>query len=329
MRYRRFGRTGLEVSEIAFGGGVVGGILVDPDDETKLAALRRANEAGVNWIDTAPAYGNGKSEEAIGRLLPETTGPWHLSTKVRLDVQALGDIRGQIERSLEESLARLRVSSVDLLQLHNQIMLSASGNAVGVEHVLGRGGLAESFERLREQGLIRFAGITALGDAAACRQVIASGRFDSAQVYYNLINPSAARAVPPNWSGQDFEGLIADCRRLDMAVMNIRVFAAGVLATEQRHGREIVIARGAAVSDEERRAQAVRAILGDRYGTPAQTALRFSLANPDISCVVVGMATLDHLEEAIAAARVGPLPAEAFDALAPAYQTDFTAAGGT
>src|SRR5690606_39608481 len=85
MRYRRFGRTGLEVSEIAFGGGVVGGILVDPDDERKLAALRRANEAGVNWIDTAPAYGNGKSEEAIGRLLPQTTGPWHLSTKVRLE----------------------------------------------------------------------------------------------------------------------------------------------------------------------------------------------------------------------------------------------------
>lgn len=324
MRYRRFGRTGLEVSEIVFGGGVVGGILVDPPDETKLAALKRAREAGINWIDTAAAYGQGKSEAAIGRLLSEVGGSWHISTKFRLDVSKLEDISGQIERSLHESLERLKADSVDLLQLHNQIMDEPSGNAIRVEHVLGAGGVADTLDRLREQGLVRHLGFTSLGDAAACRQVIESGRFDSAQVYYNMINPSAGQPVPPGWSGQDFEGLIADCRRHDVAVMNIRVFAAGVLASEERHGREMVIVRGADIPAEERRAKAVLDRLGDRYGTPAQAALRFSLANPDLACVVVGMATLDHLEQAIAAAEMGPLPPEAIEALQPLYGSDFS-----
>lgn len=323
MRYRRFGRTGLEVSEIVFGGGVVGGILVDPPDETKLAALKRAREAGINWIDTAAAYGQGKSEAAIGRLLPEIGDSWHISTKFRLDVSKLDDIPGQIERSLHESLGRLKAESVDLLQLHNQIMREPSGNAIRVEHVLGSGGVADTLDRLREQGLIRHLGFTSLGDADACRKVIESGRFDSAQVYYNMINPSAGRALPSRWSGQDFEGSIADCRKHGVAVMNIRVFAAGVLASEQRHGREMVIVRGADIPDEERRARAIKTRLGDRYGTPAQTALRFSLANPHLACIVVGMATLEHLEEAVAAVEAGPLPPDAMAELDALYETDF------
>ena len=71
MRYRPFGRTGLEVSELVFGGGWVGGILIHQDDATRRTAIRRALEAGINWIDTAPSYGAGQSEEALGWLLQE------------------------------------------------------------------------------------------------------------------------------------------------------------------------------------------------------------------------------------------------------------------
>ena len=71
MKYRRFGRTGLQVSELVFGGGFVGGILLHQDDETKRTAIRRALDGGINWIDTAASYGNGKSEEALGWLLRE------------------------------------------------------------------------------------------------------------------------------------------------------------------------------------------------------------------------------------------------------------------
>ncbi len=323
MKTRNFANTGLRVSELVFGGGYVGGILVHADDETKLAAVRRALQAGINWIDTAPAYGQGKSEEALGWILKEVDQTPTLSTKVKLDTGDLSDIPGQIESSLEQSFKRLKCDSVDLLQLHNPIEETPSGNAVALEHVLGKGGAAEGLERLREQGLTRFIGLTGLGDAGAIRQAVASGRFDSAQLYYNLINPSAARALPSGFSGHDFSGLMAACRKRGVAILAIRIFAAGVLATDVRHGREIVITRGSQMPEEEKRSRAVFDRLGDKYGTRAQTAIRFALSNPDIACAIFGLAALSHLEEALAAAEMGPLPDAALEALDALYETEF------
>lgn len=324
MRYRTFGRTSLQVSELVFGGGWVGGLLIHQDDDTKLKALRRAMEAGINWIDTAPGYGQTRSEQALGWLLGEIADKPHLSTKVRLDTARLHDIAGQVERSIHESLERLRRQSVDVLLLHNPIEPAASDGAVAVDQVLGANGAGDALERMREQGLTRYIGFTALGDAASCRRVVASGRFDAAQVYYNVLNPSAARAaMPAGWTGQDFGGLIAACKAQGTAVMAIRVFAAGVLATDARHGREVVIARASDVPTEERRARAVFAALGDRYGTRAQAALRFVLADPDIACAVIGLAEPGHLEEALAGASLGALPRPALDALEAVYAGGF------
>ena len=239
MRYRTFGRTGLQVSELVFGGGWVGGVLIHQDDATKRNTLRRAVDAGINWIDTAPAYGKGQSEQALGWLLKELDTAPYLSTKVLLDTARLDDIPGQVERSLRESLRRLDRESVDLLLLHNPIEPTATAGAITPDHVLRDGGAADALERVRGQGLARFIGFTALGDATSCRRVIDSGRFDAAQVYYNLLDPSAARAMPARWTGHDFGGLIAACKAQGTAVMAIRVFAAGVLATDVRHGREV------------------------------------------------------------------------------------------
>ena len=332
MKTREFGRTGLQVSELVFGGGFVGGILVHADDETKLKALRRALQAGINWIDTAPLYGQGKSERALGWLLKEVEATPYLSTKVQLDTGDLSDIPGQIERSIEASLERLQRDSVDLLQLHNPIYAEtgggtavASGAAIGIDEVLRKDGVADRLERLRDQGLTRFIGLTALGEAGALCQAIASGRFDSAQVYYNMINPTAGRGLPAGYSGHDFSGVIEACRSVGTAVMNIRTFAAGVLATDERHGREVVIVRGSEIPLEEKRAHTVFDRLGDKYGTRAQTALRFGLANPDVACVIFGLAELSHLEEALGAAEMGPLPQEALDELDTVYTAEFGA----
>jgi D-threo-aldose 1-dehydrogenase len=323
MRQRPFGRTGLEVSELVFGGGWVGGILIHQDDDTRRAALGRALDAGINWIDTAPSYGDGKSEEALGWLLQDVAERPYLSTKVRLDLTRLEDVQGQVEASLEQSLKRLRCDSVELFQLHNPIGPETSGERIGVDRVLRKGGVADALDRVREQGLTRFTGITAFGEAAACREVIASGRFDSAQIYYNMLNPSAGQDMPPAWRGHDLHGLIAACAAQGVAVMNIRVLAAGVLATEQRHGREIPMSDAAPIATEEARARAVFARLRDRSGTRAQTAIRFALANRDISCVLVGMAELAHLDEALAAAEMGPLPDEALRELREVYRSNF------
>jgi len=323
MRYRTFGRTGLQVSELVFGGGWVGGVLIHQDDATKLSTLRRAMDAGINWVDTAPAYGKGQSEQALGWLLKELDTLPYLSTKVLLDSGRLDDIPGQVERSLHESLTRLKRESVDLLLLHNPIEPAATAGAVTPDHVLRANGVVDALERARAQRLIRHIGFTALGNATSCRQLIDSGRFDAAQVYYNLLNPSAARAMPQRWTGQDFSGLIAACKTQGTAVMAIRVFAAGVLATEVRHGREVIITSATDIAKEEARARAAFAALRDTYGTRAQTALRFVLSSLDVSCAIIGLAEPAHLEEALAAQALGPLPQAALDALEQLYAAGF------
>ena len=324
MRYRPFGNTGINISELVMGGGNVGGILIHPGDDTKIEAVRRALAAGINWIDTAPSYGQGRSETALGWILKEVAETPHLSTKVRLDGERLDDIPGQIEESLHASLRRLDRQSVDLLQLHNHVAPITGGRAVSLEHVLGKRGAADGLERLRAQGLVRFIGFTALGDAGCCARVVESGLFDSAQVYFNLLNPSAARPMPPAWTGQDFGGLINICRENGVAILAIRTFAAGIIATDERTGREGILTKDTTLETEERKAAAVFATLGDSYGDRAQTALRFVLSQPDVAGAIVGMATLDHLRLAIAAAAMGPLPDPAMETLEALYDQDFT-----
>jgi L-galactose dehydrogenase/L-glyceraldehyde 3-phosphate reductase len=323
MKHRTFGRTGIKVSEIVFGGGAVGGIIIHKDDATKREAIRRAFAGGINWVDTAAQYGNGKSEEALGWLLPESGAKPYLSTKFGLDVTNLNDIPAQIEARFMGSLARLKRSSVDLLQLHNRIGSKPGGRVMTVEQVLGKNGVADGLERLREKGLIRHMGITALGEAPCVCEVIRSGRFDSAQVYYNLLNPSTARSMPKAWTGQNLGGIIEACRANNMAMMAIRIFAASVIATDERTGRESVLTTDTSIAEEERKAKAVFDAIGTDHGTRAQVALRFVLSNPDISCAVIGSAELHHIDEALEAAEMGPLPAAVLARLDALYESDF------
>jgi L-galactose dehydrogenase/L-glyceraldehyde 3-phosphate reductase len=323
VKHRTFGRTGIEVSEIIFGAGAVGGVLIHKDDATKREAIRRALAGGINWIDTAAAYGNGKSEEALGWLLPEAKATPYLSTKFGLDVANLKDIPGEIERSLEASLTRLKRSSVDLLQLHNRIGSKAGGRVMTVEQILGRNGVADGLDRLRDKGLIRHMGITAIGETASVCEVIRSKRVDSAQVYYNLLNPSAGRSMPRAWTGQNMNGIIDACRDNDVAVMAIRIFAAGVIATDERTGRESVLISDTSVAEDERKTKAVFDAIGPAQGTRAQVALRFVLSNPHVSCAVIGSAELHHVDEALKAAETGPLPPDVLGRLDALYESDF------
>lgn len=326
MQYRDFGRTGIKVSELVFGGGAVGGLLINQDDGTRREAIRRALGAGINWIDTAPSYGQGRSEEALGWLLTEAEhaneAP-HISTKFRIDTRELDDIAGQIERSLTSSLRRLRRERITLLQLHNPIGAETRGRMLGADDVLRGGGVLDALERLQSQGLIAHFGITALGETRSILRVIESGRVASAQVYFNLLNPSAARPLPAGWPVYDFHPILAACERHGVAAMNIRVFSAGVIATEMRTGRERPLTPGDSVETEAAKARAVFDAIGARYGTRAQTAVRFALAEPRLACVVFGLAELDHLDQAIAAQRLGPLPAEVMAQIEDVYNRGY------
>ena len=323
MKQRTFGRSGIQVSEIVFGAGAVGGVLIHKDDATKREAIRRALAGGINWIDTAAQYGNGKSEEALGWLLPEAKATPYLSTKFGLDVENLKDIPARIEESLRASLARLKRQSVDLLQLHNRIGSKPGGRVMTVEQILGKNGVADGLDRLREKGLIRQLGITAIGEAASVCEVIRSKRFDSAQVYYNLLNPSAGRSMPKAWTGHDFSGVIGACRANGVAVLAIRIFAAGVIATDERTGRESVLTANTSVAEDERKTKAVFDAIGTGHGTRGQVALRFVLSTPDVSAAIIGSAELHHIDEALQAEKMGPLPPQVLARLDALYESDF------
>jgi D-threo-aldose 1-dehydrogenase len=325
MRKNALGRTGLQISEISLGAGVTGGILIEADEATRAAALQRAVAAGINWIDTAALYGNGASEANIGEHLAALSPRPQVSTKVRIETDQMSDIAGAIERSLEQSLKRLRLDRVVLFQLHNQLGAASGGRpTLTSQQVLGRGGVADTFDRLKQQGLFQASGITAIGDPKACLDVIDSGRFDAAQVYYNAINPSAAWAsAPAGWKVQNFAVVIAACRRQNMGILNIRVWAGGPLATPKPPARLSVMTAGTDVDNEVRCAAAVRAALGGGYGTPAQTALRFVLGNSDIATRVIGISELPFLDEALAAVPMGPLPQEAMSKLERLWRNDF------
>ena len=320
MQRRRFGRTELEVPILTFGGGWVGGLLIRGSDDERKGVLNRALEAGIDWIDTAALYGNGVSEAAIGRWLRSLAGERRprISTKFNIDTSA-GDFAGQVERSVSASLERLGLPCVQLLILHSRVVGEAGQardkRSLSPEEVLGPGGIADIMDKLRAQGLCDWIGLTGLGDPGPLRQVIGSGRFDVAQIYYNLINPTAMAGAGPGWNSTDFDGLLDVCAARDMGVMGIRIFAGGHLASGERHGREVAITANAENAAEEARAGAVRAALGSAYGTGAQTALRFGLGCPRLSTIVVGIGETWHLDEALAAAAMGPLPAKATEDL--------------
>src|SRR5258708_6506312 len=199
----------------------------DPLDQERTIA--RAIDAGVNYFDTAVQYGNGESEKNLGRVL-QRLKPSNVTvgTKVRVPSSDFGGITDAVARSLEGSLARLRLDRVDIFHLHNAITETGGGEALSVRQVLGD--VVPAFERLRQQGKTRFLGLTAVGDTAALHQVIDARAFESAQVVYNMLNPSAAVGLPRNYPAQDYGRLFDHTRAAGVGVVGIRVLAGGALS---------------------------------------------------------------------------------------------------
>jgi aryl-alcohol dehydrogenase-like predicted oxidoreductase len=161
-----------------------------------------------------------------------------------------------------------------------------------------------------------------LGETPNIIQVIESGRIASAQVYYNLLNPSAGFRLPRAWDAFDFSGILDRCDKFGVAAMGIRVFSAGVIATDDRTGRERPLTPGDTVESETMKAKAVFGEVGINFETRAQTAIRFALAQKKLSCVIFGLAELDHLEEAITAQIKGPIPQEGIERLRMIYEEE-------
>ena len=308
MKISRFGRTEFKISQLTFGGGWVGGILIDPDKEIMHKALSLASEKGINWIDTAESYSEGKSEKNIGDLLPLfSNDKFQISTKARLDPNSSESIVSQIDRKIDASLGRLQRNFVELYQLHNRIQNISDKNNFSVKDILKKGGVADAMEKFKSDGRIKSIGITALGDIDAINEVVLSDCFDVAQIYYNLLNPSASFSSPGKWNDHNFSNLIKNCKSKDMGLMNIRIYAAGYLATDKRHGREIPITFGIDEMELNKRVEKINFILKDVKGTKSQKALRYGLSNDNVSTIVIGLAKISHLEEALEGYEMGNL----------------------
>jgi aryl-alcohol dehydrogenase-like predicted oxidoreductase len=314
MQYRPLGRTGLRVSAVAFGAGPVPALLTDPEQgDRQRAALEQALAAGVNWFDTAATYGAGRSETALGAGL-RTLGAInriHIATKVRLDPDRLDDIPGRVRESVAGSLQRLGLERVTLLQLHNAVTRERGTLPTSVTPADVLGDVREMFEELRHEGLVEHVGLTAIGDADALSQVIATGAFATAQVPYNLL--TVARSPD---GGIDDGSVIRACAAAGVGVFAIRVLAGGALALRppSAYTHTTKFFPLAVYDADRRRADRLAAALPAGLTLP-EVAVRFALGRPAVAAALVGFGDPDEVTAAARWAAAGPLPADLVDRL--------------
>jgi L-galactose dehydrogenase/L-glyceraldehyde 3-phosphate reductase len=319
MEMRTFGRTGLEVSILGFGCGAVGGLMVRGAPADQERAVARAVEAGINYFDTAAMYGNGESEKNLGRVLAKLKPNVIVGTKVRIPSASFGRIGAAVAESLEASLKRMGREQVDIFHLHNAITTSGGGETLSAQVVIDE--VAPALEKLREQGKMRFPGITAVGDTLALHKVIDSRAFVSAQVSYNMLNPSAAEALPPNYPAQDYGRMFDHTQAAGVGVVGIRVLAGGALSgAPDRHPiasppPDPIGSANSYNADMQRARRLLPLVQEGHAGSLSEAAIRFAITHKAMGTILVGMATFDEFEESLAAVNKGSLSPEALASL--------------
>lgn len=219
MRHRTLGRTGLAVSEVGVGGAQFGltnymgrwDAFSEAAERDTTTTIHRALELGYNYFDTAPGYGDGRSEELVGRALAGRRDQVILATKVSRGQWAPDAIR----HSVEASLRRLQTDVIDVIQFHGGWY-----HQEDVDAVLARGGL-DAFQDLRDHGKVRYLGFTAEGPSCGVEQLIATGAFDVMQVRYSLLY-----GHPSDWENN--EGVIRQADAQGMGIVLMRPMTSGV-----------------------------------------------------------------------------------------------------
>lgn len=328
MNKKPFGRTDLDVSLLTFGCGAVGGLMTAGAAADQDRAVAWARDNGINHFDTAPSYGNTASEKNLGRALGRNRDGIVVSTKVGLTEQHRGDLAGAVRTSLESSLRHLQQDCVDIFQLHNTLDGSGDSGTLTADQVLDE--VVPAFMKMRDEGKTRYLGFTAKGDTDALHKLVESGYFDSAQVFYNMLVPSAGQAIAAGYPAQDYRLLLNAAERHGVGSIGVRVLAGGALSgSEKRHplGMRSVDPIGAShdYGTDVRNAQAFAPLItaGHAASLP-ELAIRYAISNPVLSTTEIGIATLEELQGATDAVNKGPL---AQDALAQIknIQTGFAA----
>jgi aryl-alcohol dehydrogenase-like predicted oxidoreductase len=303
MRFRTLGRTGLEVSELGYGAWGIGQTMwIGADDEESLQALRRAIELGVNFVDTALGYGNGHSEELVGRVVRESSETVHVATKMppkNMQWPARAGVRAEeafpadwVVECTERSLRNLGLETVDVQQMH-----------VWSDEWVGQGDWLEGIERLKRDGKIRFFGVS-INDhqPANAIELVRSGLVDTVQVIYNVFDQSPEDELFPAVEEAGVGVIVRvpfDEGSLTGRITPDTAFPEGDFRNDYFRGdrkvevwdRVQAIARGLAIATPEL----------------PEHALRFCLSHPAVSTVIPGMRTVRNVEANAGAVENGPL----------------------
>lgn len=304
MKHRRFGRTGWQVSEIGYGMWGMAG-WTGSDDEESFSSLQRSVELGCNFYDTAYAYGNGRSEGLLGRLVRQNAEekiytatkvpPKNLKWPATSD-QAINECYppDHIEEYVHKSLANAGLESFDLVQLHtwNDAWMDDSG-------------WSDKFADLKRQGLIRAAGISInRWEPWNGIKAVRSGLIDAVQVIYNIFDQNPE------------DELFPACCEMDVAVIARVPFDEGSLTgtlTKQTvfpevDWRRVYFTRENLEASVDR-ADALKALLPEGWTLP-ELALRFILSEPAVSTVIPGMRKMRHVDANLAVSDGKPLAPE-------------------
>ncbi|OKJ02904.1 aldo/keto reductase [Kitasatospora sp. CB01950] len=304
MRKRQLGRSGIEVSEVGFGAWGIGasGWIGAQEDES-LAALRRAIDLGVDFVDTARGYG--ESERLVGKVVRECAAAGRqvrVATKVpplnrqwpaRPGVDPAQAFPGaHIRESVQTSLRAAGLERFDLLQFH-----------VWHDEWLGRGDWLETVGALKDEGLIGLFGVSVNDhEPHTAVELVRSGVVDAVQVIYNIFDQSPLDELFPACREHGV-GVIVRVA-LDEGGLTGRLTADTVFPEGDFRRRYF---RGDRLAEVERRAAAIAADLGIEADGLAEAALRFVLSEPAVSTVIPGMRSVRNVERNAAVGDGVPL----------------------
>ena len=304
MRYRRLGRTGLEVSEVGYGAWGIGqSQWLGAEDDESLRALHAAIDGGLNFVDTALAYGRGHSEQLVGQVVAEREERVYVATKVPPknqvwpapdDTTADEAFPGEwVRRCTERSLSNLGVDAIDVQQLH-----------VWNDRWVGQGDWLEAVEALKSEGKIRSFGVS-INDhqPANALALIETGVVDTVQVIYNVFDQSPE------------DELLPVCAERDVGVIVRVPFDEGALTGRITPDTEFPDGdfrahyfRGDRRRQVFDRTEAIASDLGTERDGLAEIALRYVLSHDAVSTVIPGMRSVRNVERNLAAADKGALP---------------------
>ena len=316
MEYRALGRTGMHVSAISFGAWAIGGSWGMVDDELSMRALHAAVDAGVNFIDTADVYGDGRSERLVARLRRERPGaPLYVATKAgrRLPAQSPdGYTRRNLASWIDRSLANLQVEAIDLLQLHcPPTPVFADDEVYAV------------LDDLKRAGKLRHYGVSVERVDEALEAIRHPG-VESVQIIFNMFRLKPA----DEFFGAAAAANVGILARVPLAsgLLTGKLTASSTFATDDhrafnRHGEEFDKGETFSGVPYDVGLEAVEQLkrLVPRDATLAQFALRWILMFDAVSCAIPGARTPEQARANAAAADLPPIEATTMAAVREIY----------